>query len=139
MRLLSNNTTINACINIINSRIVSADAFTSALYLSLACASCRASYVGTSSNDIATVSGWSSDINDYQFIERLGRNTLSHVMLKWYGSNAAVYRARLPNDAITRSVINGVPSYECSRDLVVKVVYNYDDSMLSQDKVSHQP
>jgi hypothetical protein len=84
--------------------------------------------------------GWSNDINDYIFIERIGAHSRPppNAHTKWYGSNAAVYRVRLIDDAITRCIINGVPKDECNRDFVVKIIYNCNEDKISDDTLAQQ-
>lgn len=82
---------------------------------------------------VSHVNGLSSKIDDYFFVERLGEKTSLQVHMKWYGANGAVYRVRLTKEAITRAISHGVPQDECKRDLVMKIVYNYDDSTTSKD------
>jgi hypothetical protein len=73
-----------------------------------------------------TTSGWSSDINDYIFIERLPM-TVPHPHKQWHNSVAVIYRTRLTDDAVQRAIANGVPHDVCHRDFAVKIVYNFDD------------
>lgn len=72
--------------------------------------------------------GWSNDIKDYVCIARLGKRS-TNLYLKWYGSNAAVYRARLSDDVKARpnsqSPANG--------EFALKIVFNYDDNIATRD------
>lgn len=60
---------------------------------------------------------WSSSINDYIFIERLGRQSND----TWYGGNSGVYRARLTQQAQARST-----SLMVANEFVLKVLLNID-------------
>jgi hypothetical protein len=77
--------------------------------------------------------GWSNDIKDYIFLQRLGKKTNPRKYVKWYGSMAAVYRVRLTDDAVLRCVMNGVPADECNCDFVVKIIYNDTDNATEAD------
>jgi hypothetical protein len=70
-------------------------------------------------------SGWSSDIKDYEFFERMGkRETPTSVGGLFYGVFGAIFRCRLTNDAKQRAIDGGVPPYRCKRDFAIKLALN---------------
>jgi hypothetical protein len=78
-------------------------------------------------------SKWSSKSSDYVFIKRLGAKTTSHVHLKFYGGNGAVYLANRRNMSTSTLTPSSPSTVLPSHEFVIKIVYNYDNSLATRD------
>jgi hypothetical protein len=78
-----------------------------------------------------------SRISSYEFIKRLGLKTSPHPLQRFYGCNSAVYLARLLASGSLSIPSTTLPATTWSSEFVIKIIYNYDDSLRTHDLMSH--
>jgi hypothetical protein len=78
--------------------------------------------ISSSSSSSSKVNGWSSDIKDYIFIERLGKRTTPTPAGQFYGNNGAIFRCQLTEHAKHFAA----PPSQGNGDFAVKLVFNFN-------------
>jgi hypothetical protein len=84
-----------------------------------------------------TSSLFPSRASSYQFLQRLGKKTSHTGHQLFYGTNGAVYLARLSSPFLPTAAPPPSSSTILLNEFVIKIVYNYDDSLATSDLSAH--